>query len=75
MNNKNKVSSSALNFFTKYHNINPYQVINVASNCVSVCDQEYKNVQRKMKDYCFYEVYGQDIKNQCIFKKTIENEL
>ena len=39
MNSKNKVSSSALNFFTKYHNVNPREVITINGNSVSVCDQ------------------------------------
>ena len=56
--NKNKVSSHALNFFTKYHHVDPREAITVNKNCVSVCDQEYKNTERKVRDYCFSEVYG-----------------
>lgn len=73
-NTKGKLAQTALNFFTKYHNVKPDEVMKVEGNCVSVCDQEYKNTDRKMRDYYFSEVFSPGISNLDIFE-TLKDEV
>lgn len=75
LNNKAKLSQAALSFFTKYHNVKPTEAIKVQNNCVSVCDQEYKNAENKFRNYVFSGVYGTEVSNQSIFWHSLKSEI
>ncbi len=67
------MAQAALNFFTKYHNVRPCDVMRVVGSTVSVCDQEYKNSERKMKEYTFSDVFQEGISNKDIFDHMKED--
>lgn len=64
---RGRLTPTALSFYSKYHNAKPSEVIKTAGSCVSVYDQEYKNTEKRMRDYAFSDVFEPGKSNSDIF--------
>lgn len=57
-NSKRKLSQQIISFYSKYRNVNAREILKIDDNTISVYDQEYKNSEKKMKDYTYSDVFG-----------------